>query len=86
MRTTITLDADVASRLRAFAHLKGISFKQAVNDAVRAGLSSPSVQRGEPFRQPVYSMGKVRVDLTKALALATDLEDQGHVAKLERGR
>jgi hypothetical protein len=86
MRTTITLDADVASRLRDFAHRKGISFKQAVNDAVRAGLSSPSVQRCEPFRQPVYSLGKVRVDLTKALALATDLEDQEHVAKLERGR
>ena len=86
MRTTITLDADVASRLRDFAHRKGISFKQAVNDAVRAGLSSPSVQRGEPFRQPAYSLGKVRVDLTKALALAADLEDQEHVAKLGRGR
>jgi hypothetical protein len=72
--------------LRDFAHRKGISFEQAVNDGIRAGLSSPSVQRGEPFRQPVYSLGKVRVDLTKALALVTDLEDQEHVSKLERGR
>ena len=86
MRTTITLDADVASRLRDFAHRKGISFKQAVNDAVREGLSSTTVLRGEPFRQPAYSLGKVLVDLTKALALATDLEDQEHVAKLGRGR
>jgi hypothetical protein len=86
MRTTITLDADVASRLRDFAHREGVSFKQAVNDAVRAGLSSTSAQRSEPFHQPVFSLGKVRVDLTKALALATDLEDQEHVAKLKRGR
>ena len=86
MRTTITLDADVAARLREFAHRKGISFKQAVNDAVREGLSSPAVLRAEPFHQPTFSLGRVRVDLTKALALATDLEDQEHVAKLGRGR
>jgi len=45
MRTTITLDADVASRLSEFAHRNGTSFKQAVNDAVREGLASPAVLR-----------------------------------------
>jgi hypothetical protein len=82
MRTTITLDVDVAARLREFAHRSGVSFKQAVNDAVRQGLSSPAVVRAEPFVQPTYSLGRVRVDLTKALALASDLEDQDLVAKL----
>lgn len=82
MRTTITLEVDVAARLREFAHRSGISFKQAVNDAVREGLSSPAVLRAEPFVQPTYSLGRVRVDLTKALSLATDLEDQDLVAKL----
>jgi hypothetical protein len=85
MRTTITLEVDVAARLREFAHRSGISFKQAVNDAVREGLSSPAVLRAEPFIQPTYSLGRVRVDLTKALALATDLEDQEHIAKFGRG-
>ena len=82
MRTTITLEVDVAARLREYAHSSGISFKQAVNDAVREGLSSPAALRAEAFVQPTFSMGRVRVDLTKALALATDLEDQELVAKL----
>lgn len=85
MRTTITLEADVAERLRESAHRTGKSFKQAVNDAVREGLSSPEVVRAEPFIQPFYSLGRVRVDLTKALALAADLEDQELAAKLRRG-
>ena len=37
MRTTITLEADVAARLREFSHRTGKTFKQAVNDAVRQG-------------------------------------------------
>jgi hypothetical protein len=85
MRTTITLEVDVAARLREFSHRTGKTFKQAVNDAVREGLASPAVVRAEPFVQPTYSMGRVRIDLTKALALATDLEDQEVVAKLRRG-
>lgn len=84
MRTTITLEVDVAARLRELAHRSGISFKQAVNDTVREGLSSSAVLRAEPFVQPSFSLGRVRVDLTKALSLATDLEDQELVAKLGR--
>ena len=84
MRTTITLEVDVAARLREFSHRTGKSFKQAVNDAVRQGLASPAVARAEPFVQPTYSLGRVRVDLTKALTLAADLEDQEIVAKLRR--
>ena len=38
MRTTVTLDSDVAARLKAVARARGISFKQALNSAVRAGL------------------------------------------------
>jgi predicted transcriptional regulator len=37
MRTTVTLDADVAAKLRALARRRGISFKQVLNQAVRAG-------------------------------------------------
>jgi hypothetical protein len=85
MRTTVTLEVNVAARLREFSHGAGKTFKQAVNDAVRQGLSSAAVVRAEPFIQPTYSLGRVRVDLTKALDLAADLEDQEVVAKLRRG-
>lgn len=83
MRTTITLEADVATRLKEFSRRTGKSFKQAVNDAVREGLSSPKTIRAEPFVQPAYSMGKVKVDLTKALSLAAEIDDQEAIARLE---
>lgn len=30
----------------------------------------------EPFAQPVFSLGRPQVDLTKAMALANELEDR----------
>jgi predicted transcriptional regulator len=39
MRTTVTLDDDVAARLEQEMRRSGKSFKRAVNDALRAGLA-----------------------------------------------
>jgi hypothetical protein len=39
MRTTVTLDDDLAIRLERHRAQHGESFKQALNDAVRAGLA-----------------------------------------------
>ncbi len=39
MRTTLTLDSDVADYLREQAQLLGCSFKQVVNDTLRRGMS-----------------------------------------------
>jgi hypothetical protein len=41
MRTTVTLDPDVAERLKAWAHRQQLSFKEAINTLIRRGLSSP---------------------------------------------
>ena len=38
MRTTLTLDEDVAHRLTERSRLTGASFKQVVNETLRAGL------------------------------------------------
>lgn len=73
MRTTITLDADVDARLRKLMRERRISFKEAVNFAVRAGL--PPGAAAEPFRTPTYDLGGARVNLDKALELAGNLED-----------
>ncbi|MBC5799285.1 MAG: ribbon-helix-helix protein, CopG family [Candidatus Eremiobacteraeota bacterium] len=40
MRTTITLDSDVAARLERAARERGISFKEAVNSALRRGFEA----------------------------------------------
>ena len=82
MRTTITLDADVHRLLQQVAHKSKRPFKQVLNEAVRSSLGGTGVAK--PFSQPVYSLGRSRIDLTKALSLSTDLEDQEILAKTRR--
>jgi hypothetical protein len=48
MRTTITLDDDVAAKLHAEARKSGRPFKQVVNDAIRTGLAAASQARKLP--------------------------------------
>jgi hypothetical protein len=76
MRTTVTLDHDVQHLLKDAAHRSGLPFKQVLNDAVRVA----------PFKQPVFSLGRAKVDLTKAGALSADLEDRDIVAASRRTR
>ncbi len=85
MRTTVTLEPDVQKLLKDAAHRKGLPFKQVLNDAVRAGLGRPA-GRAPAFKQRVFSLGRPKVDLTKAGALAAELEDQEIIAKARRGR
>lgn len=40
MRTTLTLDDDLARDLAKLARRLGVSFKQVVNDAIRRGLAT----------------------------------------------
>jgi hypothetical protein len=86
MRTTITLDDELARELQERARKTRRSFKEVVNDAVRVGLraiESPPM----PARHMIkpISMGQPHpgVDLKKALHLAGDLEDVAVLQKLE---
>lgn len=83
MRTTVTLDPDVAAKLRATARERGVSFKSALNDAVRAGLhTAPSRKRR--YKLPTRPMGlRPGIDLDRALRLADELEDAETLRKLE---
>jgi hypothetical protein len=49
MRTTVTLDEDVAELLRAAAERDRTSFKQVLNDAVRRGFRGAGRGPKEPF-------------------------------------
>ncbi|WP_336086268.1 antitoxin [Nocardia sp. SSK8] len=81
MRTTVTLDPDVAALLAKRMRETGASFKKALNDALRAALS-PQQSRPE-LRLPTRDLGTPTVDLVKALQLAASLEDEEIVRKLE---
>ena len=83
MRTTVTLDADVVAKLKAAARQQGISFKQALNQAIRAGLG-PARRSPRHFTRPTQPMSlRAPVNLDKALLLATALEDEELVHKLQ---
>ncbi len=79
MRTTLTLDPDVIALLKQATHAQQRPFKQVVNDALRKGLSA--LGKPAPFVQKSYPMGRPRLDLIKALALAGELDDQGTLAR-----
>ena len=83
MRTTVTLDSDLAAKLRALARERGVSFKEALNSALRRGLTTGG---GSPRRYRLESrrLGlRPGVDLDHALRLAGELEDAETIRKLE---
>ncbi len=63
---------------------RGLSFKQAVNEAIRAGLGAQA-QPPRAYTRP-RKLGPARVDLTHALRLAADLEDDAVTRRLAEGR
>ena len=83
MRTTLTLDPDVAASLRSLAQERGSSFKATVNAVLRRGLSEGEVP-SRPFQVEARPL-KLRsdIDLDRALALAAQLEDEETIRKLE---
>jgi hypothetical protein len=77
MRTTLTLDDDLADTLKEQAHHRGITFKEAVNSAIRRGIAAPlsSARRRKKFRvQTFRSAFRPGVDPLKLNQLADELE------------
>lgn len=83
MRTTVTLEPDLAARLRDMARQRRISFKSAINSTLRAGLESEG-SRPRPYREKARDLGvRPGVDLTKALQLAATIEDDQTIHEVE---
>lgn len=66
MRTTLTLDDDVASRLKAEVRRSGKPFKEVVNDCLRLALSNRRRDRGPepPFEIRPRDLGALRPGLS----------------------
>ena len=56
VRTTVTLDEDVAARLNEAVRRTGRSFRSVVNETLRAGLNV-DVPTQEPFRVASFDTG-----------------------------
>ena len=85
MRTTLTLDADVAAGLKRRARRTGRPFREVLNAAVRAGLHAQDAPPARRYRLKPIALGGVLpgVDLDRALRLADALEDDAAARKLE---
>lgn len=57
MRTTLTIDPDVAQLLTQALDRGKKPLKQVVNDALRRGLSAPESVPRKPFKIVPYAMG-----------------------------
>ena len=85
MRTTLTIDDDIARQLREIVHRSGKPFKNVVNEALRAGIENDRIADvSRPYRLDPVAMGEVTgpYDLDKALQLADHLEDEETSRKL----
>jgi hypothetical protein len=82
MRTTVTLDPDTEHLIRRAMRERGVSFKVALNDAIRAGAGTEPPVR---FETRTASLGRSTADVDRALKLAAELEDDALIAKMQRG-
>ena len=79
MRTTLSLDNDVAALLKRAQKVRRASLKTVVNDAMRQGLKeilAPPARHKKPFRTKSVSLGRCLVgnldDVAEVLAAAED--------------
>jgi hypothetical protein len=81
VRTTVTLDEDVAAHLRRLMRERDLTFKEAVNTTLRAGFGG--AEKVGAYRLPTYRMGvRAGIDLDKALRLDAALEDEETMRQL----
>lgn len=65
MRTTLTLDDDVAAKLKAESRRVGRPFKDIVNETLRNGLAARrSVAARQPFKVVARDLGDLRPGLS----------------------
>jgi hypothetical protein len=78
MRTTLTIDDDVAAELHRLHRARDIGLKEVVNDVLRRGLrdmtSEPKPRK--PFRTRSFDPGRVLID---------DVDNIGEVLALIEG-
>lgn len=73
MRTTVTLDDDVAAQLAKAMKDSGLGFKEALNQALRRGLGASPPRARKRYRVRVFDTGAPLVPLdnvAQALAVA----------------
>ncbi len=85
MRTTLTIEPDVALKLKKKMASKKLSLKDAVNQALRIGLEADETYKRVRFKVEPHAFGfKAGIDLDKLNQLADELETEEFLRKLHR--
>jgi hypothetical protein len=79
MQTTLTLDNDIAARIKRLNNLRNESFKQTLNEIIAAGINlieSKSIPQNKPYRiKPVHLGAKLpNLDNVAEIIAATEGE------------
>jgi plasmid stability protein len=80
MRTTLTLDEDVAAKLKAETRRSGRSFKETVNETLRRGLTKHRITPAKTsFKVVARDMGlRPGLSLDNVAELIEQVEGPGH--------
>ena len=80
MRTTLTLDPDVAAKARRATAQTGLPFKSVINQALRLGIEEVmSPPAAKPYRTKPHPMGlKPGLSYDNISELLAVAEDEGH--------
>ena len=86
MRTTLTLEPDIADRVSREVRRTGLSMKDVVNQALRTGLGiGGKPPRPRPFRVEPHSFGfRPGIDLDRLNQLVDELEVLEFARKSDR--
>ena len=74
MRTTVSLDDDVAAAVEEIRRSKHVGLSEAVNELARAGMAAPPERRG--FRQRTADLG-IRIDVSNVAEALDTLDGPG---------
>ena len=88
MRTTLTVDDNIMEKLKEEAFRSGVPLKQVVNTTLEIGLRNlHKKSQSSTFVQQTYSMGSPTVgNMDKALTIASTIEDEEVIRKVEMGK
>ena len=79
MRTTLTLDPDVAETLERWRREQGVALKDAINRALRLGLMElEKPKRREPFRTRAVSLSPRRANIDDVAEVLAVVEGDDH--------
>ncbi len=76
MRTTVTIEDDLAAQLEQLRKREGLSYRAALNQVLRIGLQAKSAPpKPKLYKTPTMNLGlKPGIDLTRLNSLVDELE------------